>query len=225
MIIMVCLVATCKQHFILRLRVLHVIKYGTILAVSHVTLLFRKALRVQGMIPEIEEWIERNKCKAKYLSFNTLRPEPKYPDEYFYHKRVDGVRIGSMGVYLEDSAYWVVFGRSGRPCGSSFAFSSEEQRQLIVPQVVRFVFCVRRLARWSKVDFEHKDAHTLQAMIAIDEAQLYCMGVETECETLLSLVCAGGKEIKGVVYEEPVSQPEEGMEWGTTITPSVALGN
>jgi hypothetical protein len=185
--------------------------------VSGVAILYREAWRVNR---KIEEWILRNKCKGKYINLKVMRREPAYPDEqFFYADKVGGVKLGSLGVYLEGSEYRVTFGRSGMPCGSPFPFSSEKhRREVVVPQIERFVFCVRNLARWSKIDFEHKTHNDILALIAVDEAQLYCLGEEVDCEVLLGLI--GPSQEPEVAQQEQVTQEDQGslLEWGTTIT-------
>lgn len=181
------------------------------------------------MIQEIEKWISMNECEGKPAILKTLHPDKDDP-EFYYQLRLEGLRFGQFGLFVEEGLYFVTHFRSGRILGRPF--SSEKS-------AARLIFCLRKLADWKSVSWSDVSVYLKDPLRRLSiEANSYCQGDPGDHAHLLQAIKRNIPKEKEEIVEEFFSDPEaisfgeptssfqrikakpvrkeEG--WGTTIT-------
>lgn len=151
------------------------------------------------LIPEIERWIALHPLQGKPSILKTLHPDLDDP-EFYYQLRVEGMRFGQFGIYLDEGGlFQVVHPNTGRLCG--MPFSSENDAR-------RMISCLKGLTDWRKVDWKDhvRFSKTILYRVCI-EASNYCHGV-LECKRLLEMVKHELSKQETVIVEESIEDAE-----------------
>jgi hypothetical protein len=123
-----------------------------------------------ALVPEIEEWISRNKCKGEVGEFNIQSTTVDEP------KQVNGIRYGLFGVHRVKLHYRCTHIPTGQQCGPDFKDLATIQR---------FINLIHNWGSWRGREVEE----TIRDF-PLREALAYCQGIKLSEEGINSILLA-----------------------------------